>query len=205
MEKLSNEEMKHESDHHWTRDWKPNGRVAAQMPNQKIVAKLGPSKAIVVRKFRNSEMKTFEQCEATRRMQYIFEKFRRYCSLGKSVWKKDRVTKLLFTTSLWPHFKSNCTKTKLSVVFDALASNIWFVFERVFLLGRKFQEDIFNTLPGIQFLKIGMIADVEKIHRQVELIGEHLEFDGLLWRSSTSENVHTYRQTRMTYGVQVFS
>ena len=94
-----------------------------------------------------------------------------------------------------PHhciLNSDRTTTKLRVVFDASAKTISGIsLNECLMVGRKLQDDIFDILIRFSFSKIGMSADVDKMHRQVELNERHRDYHRLLWRF----------RTRITYGV----
>ena len=69
------------------------------------------------------------------------------------------------------------------------------------MVGFKLQDDIFDILIQFRFSKIVMSADVAKMYRQVKLNEKPRDYHRLLWWLSPKENVHTYRMTRVPYGV----
>ena len=46
-----------------------------------------------------------------------------------------------------------------------------------------------------------MIADVEKMYRQVYVEDKHTDFQRIVWRRSTADPIQDYRLLRVTYGV----
>ena len=69
------------------------------------------------------------------------------------------------------------------------------------MVGFKLQDDIFDILIQFRFFKIVMSADVAKMYRQVKLNEKPRDYHRNLWWFSPKENVHTYRMTRITFGV----
>ncbi|UYV79905.1 hypothetical protein LAZ67_18001017 [Cordylochernes scorpioides] len=92
-------------------------------------------------------------------------------------------------------------KRKLRVVFDAstVTSN-GFSFNIRLYTGSKFQRDIFAILMNWRHHKVVILADIEKMYRQVLVCPTDAARQKILWRETSNEPRIPYRLNTVTYG-----
>lgn len=66
--------------------------------------------------------------------------------------------------------------------------------------GRRLQKDIFDILLKWRLWRYVMMADVEKIYRQVRVAEKHQTYQHIVWREKKDEPIKEYRLTTVTYG-----
>jgi hypothetical protein len=103
-----------------------------------------------------------------------------------------------------PHHyvEKDSTTTKLRVVFDASAKTSSAVaLNENLLIGPKLQDDLFDILTRFRFFEIGLTGDITKMYRSVGLDKPDQDYHRVLWRDNESQEMRTYKMTRVTYGV----
>lgn len=91
--------------------------------------------------------------------------------------------------------------TKLRVVFDASCKGINHVsLNDNLLVGPKLQQDLRHILMRWRTHKICITADVIKMYRMVRVAEEDTDYQRLLWRPTTNEEIKHYKLTRLTFG-----
>ena len=118
----------------------------------------------------------------------------------------DELTLPINRSFYLPHhavLKTSSQTTKLRVVFDGSAkSSSGQSLNDLLLCGPTLQDDIFTHLCRLRFYPIVLLADVEKMYRQVFIDPEHRNFLKILWRDSPDEPIVEYRLTTVTYGTK---
>ncbi|XP_018788031.1 PREDICTED: uncharacterized protein LOC108968441 [Bactrocera latifrons] len=96
--------------------------------------------------------------------------------------------------------KTTIETTKLRVVFDASMKS---TFENSLngtpMLGPQLQQDLFSILVRFRTHRFGIIADIEKMYRQVYVAKEDTDYQRIVWRSNPADPVRDYRLLRVTY------
>ncbi|XP_026746103.1 uncharacterized protein LOC113507448 [Trichoplusia ni] len=91
--------------------------------------------------------------------------------------------------------------TKLRVVFDASCYGTNHVsLNDNMLVGPKLQQDLRHILMRWRTHRICMTADIIKMYRMVRVAEEDTDYQRLLWRPTTSEQVKQYKLVRLTFG-----
>ncbi|UYV80007.1 hypothetical protein LAZ67_18001380 [Cordylochernes scorpioides] len=100
-----------------------------------------------------------------------------------------------------PHHAVWRNQRKLRAVFDAstVTSN-GFSFNNRLYTGPKLQSDIFSILMNWRHHKIVMLADIEKVYRQVLVCLTDAVRQKILWRETSNEPIIPYRLNTVTYG-----
>ncbi|XP_052895602.1 uncharacterized protein LOC128302790 [Anopheles moucheti] len=103
-----------------------------------------------------------------------------------------------------PHhavLKQASTTTKCRVVFDAShKTSTGTSLNDILLNGPQLQDDIVSILLRFRMRRIGVVADVEKMYRQVLVSPADRNLQCILWRKEGSENVSTFQLNTITYG-----
>lgn len=91
------------------------------------------------------------------------------------------------------------TTIKLRVVFDASSrSSSQISLNEILMVGPTIQEELYSTLLRFRFHKFAVTADIEKMYRQV-LVGEaDRNFQLILYRTTPTEPLRTYRLNTVT-------
>lgn len=100
-----------------------------------------------------------------------------------------------------PVLKASSLTTKLRVVFDASAkSTTGLSLNDVLMSGPNVQEELFAILVRFRKHQFVLMADVEKMFRQVLIRKEDRDMQRIVWRSKPNEELRTYRLSTVTYG-----
>ncbi|XP_052901348.1 uncharacterized protein LOC128307506 [Anopheles moucheti] len=97
--------------------------------------------------------------------------------------------------------KQASTTTKCRMVFDAShKTSTGTSLNDILLNGPQLQDDIVSILLRFRMRRIGVVADVEKMYRQVLVSPADRNLQCILWRKEWSENVSTFQLNTITYG-----
>lgn len=110
----------------------------------------------------------------------------------------------LKNTHYIPHhavFK-NSTTTKLRTVYNASqrTSNGKSLNEQL-AIGKMVQSSIFELALRWRTFEIAVIADLEKMFKQIKLDESQQHLQVILWRDSEHEKIHEYKMTTVTLGL----
>lgn len=182
-----------------TRD--ATGRYVVRLPltdNPEIV--LGDSKTIAERRFLGLERR-LDRDPATKEAYHKF--MHEYLSLGHME-LVDGPVDYRRPHCYLPHhpvFKQSSTTTKVRVVFDASCktSSGYSVNEKM-LVGPVVQPDLLSTLLKFRFQAVALVADVEKMYRQVLVHPDDRPLQRIVWRFNPTDPISTYELRTVTYG-----
>lgn len=179
-----------------------NGRYMVSLPYTMNVADsnfLGHSYEIALRRQLNLE-KRFRSQPKLREMynEFMFE----YLNLGHmSVLENDQRNGCYLPHH--PVLRENSTTTKLRTVFDASAktTNGFSLNDRL-MNGPTIQPELFDTFIRWRVNKIALIADVEKMYRQIDVAPADRINQKVLYRFSETEPMQTFVLNTITYGTK---
>ena len=101
-----------------------------------------------------------------------------------------------------PHhcvIRPSSTTTKLRVVFDASAKTTsGFSLNDIQYTGAKVQQDLFPIMIRMRKHRYALIADVEKMFRQITMHPSHCDLQRILWKRD--QDLIAYRLKTVTYG-----
>jgi len=101
-----------------------------------------------------------------------------------------------------PVLKSNCTLSKIRVVFDGSAKAAsQMSFNQCLYAGPKLQLDIVDILFRFRIHKFVFTTDVCKMYRQILVFPEYRRFQHILWRTSPLGDLKEYQLNTVTYGI----
>ncbi|XP_062704109.1 uncharacterized protein LOC134286505 [Aedes albopictus] len=109
-----------------------------------------------------------------------------------------------------PVIKKASTTTKLRVVFDASCkTSTGISLNDSLLVGPIVQEDLRSTLSNVYCImlrsrmkQIMLVADVEKMFRQIFILPEDRHLQCILWRFDLADTVDVYELNTVTYGTK---
>ncbi|XP_062538827.1 uncharacterized protein LOC134207125 [Armigeres subalbatus] len=100
-----------------------------------------------------------------------------------------------------PVFKEFSTTTKIRVVFDASCkTSSGFSVNDLQLVGPVVQEDLLSIHIRFRSHQIALVADVEKMYRQILVHPSFRRYQLVLWRPHPSQPIATYELQTVTYG-----
>ncbi|XP_055633567.1 uncharacterized protein LOC129773925 [Toxorhynchites rutilus septentrionalis] len=179
-----------------------DGRFIVRLPRKPNSDQLGDSKTLALGQFLKLE-KRFEVDPLLHQQYSTF--ISEYLELGhmSKVNEKDLdgLNGPVFYSPHHPVFRPESATTKLRVVFNAsAASSSGLSLNDVLMTGPTIQQDTFNILLRFRFPKYVLIADLEKMFRQILVHETDCQLQYILWRFSSEEAVSTYRLNTVTYG-----
>ncbi|CAK9830531.1 hypothetical protein ANTRET_LOCUS7686 [Anthophora retusa] len=195
---LSAEETECET--HFTQNTTRNeqGRYIVRLPFNENRDRLGNSKAMALKRFYCLEHKL--QLNSELKAQYT-EFLSEYLKLGHMTQVKDDQNSVGFYLPHHAVVKESSSTTKVRVVFDASAkSSSGLSLNNTLLIGPTIQETLFSILTRFRQHAFVLIADIEKMFRQVVIHPDDRRYQRILWRESMSESVKVYELNTVTYG-----
>ncbi|XP_025996859.1 uncharacterized protein LOC113005467 [Solenopsis invicta] len=103
-----------------------------------------------------------------------------------------------------PHhavFKAGDSSNKIRVVFnESFRTTSGFSLNDALLPGPRLQSDLWTVLTRWRLFRVGFMADIVKMFRQIRIHPDDADLQRILWRADPSEEVRDYRLTTVTYG-----
>ena len=189
-------------EHHFesthTRDG--DGRYIVRLPFHSQPMKLGDSRQIALRRFKSLEL----SLSADPAKYENYRKFmREYLTLGhmEPVPQEDYAKRNKYYLPHHAVLREASTTTKLRVVFDASSkSSSGYSLNDLLMVGPRLQPDLYPILLNFRLFKIAVHADLEKMFRQIKVHPDDVDWQRILWRETSEENVKEYRLVIVTYG-----
>ncbi|UYV63001.1 hypothetical protein LAZ67_2002800 [Cordylochernes scorpioides] len=174
-----------------------SGRYIVRLPFKESAEKLGQSKSIAIRRFLNLE-KRLEQNENiyVQYKQFMNE----YIRLGHMKASCSLQTEPKYYIP--HHCILRAQPTKLRVVFDASTKTTTQISLNDLLhVGPKLQNNIFNILLKFRTNSVALVADIEKMYRQIRLHPDDIKYQTILWRDCKDLELQEYNLLTVTYGL----
>ncbi|XP_062537899.1 uncharacterized protein LOC134206228 [Armigeres subalbatus] len=180
----------------------PDGRYCISLPkDEDAVSRLGESRDIAFRRLQGTERRLAK--DASLREQY-HQFMAEYIQLGhmSKVEEAGNLVKRCYLPH-HPVFKEASTTTKVRVVFDASCKTSSGVsLNDTLLVGPIVQEDLRSIMLRSRVRQIMLVADVEKMFRQVFLVEVDRSLQCILWRFDPTDPVGVYELNTVTYGTK---
>ncbi|XP_062538907.1 uncharacterized protein LOC134207198 [Armigeres subalbatus] len=181
---------------------KSDGQYSISLPKDKdAVSRLGESRDIAFRRLQSTERRLAK--DASLREQY-HQFMAEYIQLGhmSKVEEAGNLVKRCYLPH-HPVFKEASTTTKVRVVFDASCKTSSGVsLNDTLLVGPIVQEDLRSIMLRSRVRQIMLVADVEKMFRQVFLVEVDRSLQCILWRFDPTDPVGVYELNTVTYGTK---
>ncbi|XP_058827598.1 uncharacterized protein LOC131687522 [Topomyia yanbarensis] len=162
---------------------------------------LGESKAAAQRRFESLERRLYHDDQ----LQKEYSKFlHEYIALGhmRLVPPHDKFVSNQCFLPYHPVVKEASTTTKLRVVFDRSAkTSSGHSLNDALLVGPVVQDDLLSIILRFRTYPVALVADIEKMYRQVKLNTDDTPFQRILWRFCRQEPIQTYELLTVTYGL----
>ncbi|XP_055614826.1 uncharacterized protein LOC129761144 [Toxorhynchites rutilus septentrionalis] len=180
----------------------PTGRYVVRMPKHpEHDQMIGQSKPTALRRFRWLEQKLLK--DENLRTQY-HEFMREYVSLGQMAPVQEDEEDVPNACYL-PHHpvvKESSSTTKIRVVFDGSAKTTsGHSLNDSLLVGPVVQDELLTLILRFRKFPVALVADVEKMYRQVSMHPLDRPLQRILWRFDSSQPIQTYELGTVTYGL----
>ncbi|UYV63877.1 hypothetical protein LAZ67_2005876 [Cordylochernes scorpioides] len=165
-----------------------SGRYIVRLPFKESAEKLGQSKSIAISRFLNLE-KRLEQNENiyVQYKQFMNE----YIRLGHMQASSSLQTEPKYYIP--HHCILKAQPTKLRVVFDASTKTTTQISLNDLLhVGPKLQNNIFSILLKFRTNSVALVADIEKMYRQIRLHPDDIKYQTILWRDRKDLELQEY-------------
>lgn len=174
------------------------GRFVVKFPFRESNDELGSSRDIAVHRLQQIERR-FTKNQS---LNIQYHKFmQEYLDIGHMEIIPENEIDIPATSSFYlPHHPvPNKTGDKFRVVFDgSVKSSSGVSLNDKLIIGPQLQNDLTTLLLRFRSHKIAIIADIEKMYRQIIL--QDSDFQRIVWRNSPFEPVQDFRLTRIAYG-----
>ncbi|XP_062534422.1 uncharacterized protein LOC134203573 [Armigeres subalbatus] len=102
-----------------------------------------------------------------------------------------------------PVVKQDSTTTKVRVVFDASSkTRSGTSLNDALLVGPVIQDDLRAIILRCRMVRIMLVADVEKMFRQILICQDDIPLQTILWRTDEQSDIQWYELTTVTYGTK---
>ncbi|XP_049284796.1 uncharacterized protein LOC125764501 [Anopheles funestus] len=177
------------------------GRYMVKLPKHPDWEQMiGHSKSTALRRFASLEKKL----EGNEQLRVQYNTFmEEYISLGHmSLATNDSDSSTNYFLPHHPVIKEASTTTKLRVVFDGSAvTTTGKSLNDALLVGPVVQDDLLNLVIRFRKFPVVLIADIEKMYRQVLVHPDDRSLQQILWRFSKDEPIQSYKLNTVTYGL----
>ncbi|XP_058817710.1 uncharacterized protein LOC131681019 [Topomyia yanbarensis] len=178
------------------------GRYTVRLPRHpEFDARVGDSKAAALRRFKLLE----ERLERNPALKDEYHKFmREYVALGhmRQSSKEDQQRFKGYYLPHHPVVKEESNTTKVRVVFDASAkTSTGFSLNDSLCVGPVVQDDLLSIVLRFRKYLVALVADIEKMYRQVSVQPEDVPYQRILWRFDKTEPIQIYDLLTVTYGL----
>ncbi|XP_062713268.1 uncharacterized protein LOC134290212 [Aedes albopictus] len=178
-----------------------SGRFVVTLPKRPLVLnQLGNSKEIAARRFLALERRLLVNPKLMSSYSFIDE----YHQLNHMREVCDDAALANCTSYYLPHHgveKADSTTTKLRVVFDASCpTDSGISLNQALMVGPVIQDDLLAIILRFRMHRFVIIADIEKMFRQIRINPADYPLQRILWRDSPSQPLRTFELTTVTYG-----
>ncbi|XP_036142150.1 uncharacterized protein LOC118645380 [Monomorium pharaonis] len=177
-----------------------DGRFIVKLPFREDVLPIGNNREIALKRFNRLERTLMGNTAIRDR----YTKFMREYEELEHMSVVDNSSNDFKTIVYLPHhgvLKESSSTTKLRVVFDASAKNNKGVaLNDALLVGPVLQDNLVDIIIRFRFYKVALVADLQKMYRQVLVHSSDRDYQRILWRFEPSEPIREYRLNTVTYG-----
>ncbi|XP_062557632.1 uncharacterized protein LOC134222502 [Armigeres subalbatus] len=181
-----------------------NGRYTVSYPrNHDKLVELGESRDIVVRRLLWLERRLDRDPELHEQYKQFMVEYEQLGHMRKVV---DTGKEGALQRCFLPHHpvvKQDSTTTKVRVVFDASSkTRSGTSLNDALLVGPVIQDDLRSIILRCRMVRIMLVADVEKMFRQILICQDDIPLQTILWRTDEQSEIQWYELTTVTYGTK---
>ncbi|XP_055633970.1 uncharacterized protein LOC129774278 [Toxorhynchites rutilus septentrionalis] len=180
-----------------------NGRYKVSLPKDaNVMDKIGESRDIALRRFQWLERRLLRDSELRCQYTQFMEEYIHLGHMRRVRVNQDNLIKRCYLPH-HPVIKQTSTTTKLRVVFDASCkTSSGISLNDALLAGPVIQEDLRSIILRCRTKRIMLVADVEKMFRQIIMDEGDQPLQSILWRTDTEQEIGTYELSTVTYGTK---
>ncbi|XP_058817603.1 uncharacterized protein LOC131680903 [Topomyia yanbarensis] len=180
-----------------------DGRYIVTLPkDEKVIAKLGESKETAFKRLQGLERRLGKDPILRKRYDEFLMEYLKLGHMKKVNVNEDCQINRVFLPH-HPVVKESSTTTKVRVVFDASCKTATGIsLNDGLVAGPVIQDDLRSIIFRCRTRQIMVIADVEKMFRQVIVASDDRWLQNILWRFDSKEPPSTYELTTVTYGTK---
>ncbi|XP_058445661.1 uncharacterized protein LOC131426915 [Malaya genurostris] len=180
-----------------------DGRYIVTLPkNEQVMTKLGESKEIALNRLFALERRLNNNPILKERYDEFLKEYLCLGHMKKVDINADSHHKRLYLPH-HPVVKENSTTTKVRVVFDASCKTTTGVsLNDCLIAGPVIQDDLRSIIFRSRTRQIMVVADVEKMFRQVLIAADDRWLQNILWRFDSNDTPSTYELITVTYGTK---
>ncbi|XP_055604068.1 uncharacterized protein LOC129752306 [Uranotaenia lowii] len=203
VHKYSPEEMRCEEFFVKTVRRETDGRYTVSLPKDgNVNSRLGESRDIAFRRLQYLERRLDRDSSLREEYNRFIQEYLQLGHMRLVEETREDSTKRCYLPH-HPIIKEASTTTKLRVVFDASSkTSSKLSLNDVLLAGPVIQDDLRAIVLRCRTKQIMIVADVEKMFRQIKVFEDDMALQSILWRFNTTEPVKTYELTTITYGTK---
>lgn len=173
-----------------------DGRYVVKLPFRHNKVELGDSRTQALRRFYSLHKKL--ENNPSLKIEY-HKVMKEYIDLGHMSLVDDESEDGYYIPQ-HPVVKESSTTTKLRVVFDASAkTNTGISLNKVLMVGPTIQDKLFEHLLRFRTYKYVMIADIEKMYRQINVHPDDRKYQRIFWYHNNQISV--FNLNTVTFGV----
>lgn len=177
-----------------------SGRFTVKLPIKENLQSLGDSREIALKRFCLLENKFKRQPILHQHYTQFIEEYKRLNHMKLAKDNLDGEHQSYFI----PHhavLKPSSSTTKLRVVFDASCkTTTGRSLNDMLMVGPNLQDDLFCILSRFRTHRFVMIADIQKMYRQINVDPSQLNLQQIFWRNNLTDDIETYQLNTVTYG-----
>lgn len=199
---LSEEELKCEEIFATTTTRNSEGRYVVRLPfrEENPSCKYGDSREIAVKRLKAIERKLNKNADLKRKYNEVINE---YLQLGHMELVPDNDEKREVSVYLPHHavIREDKSTTKLRVVFDASCKNTRGVsLNDTLLIGPKLQPELRHLIMRWRIYPVCLIGDIVKMYRMVRVADEDTDYQRIVWRDNSEQEIRDYRLLTVTFG-----
>ncbi|XP_055604615.1 uncharacterized protein LOC129752854 [Uranotaenia lowii] len=181
----------------------PSGRYIVSLPKTKsVIERLSGSKAVAERRFYQIERRLARDANLYQQYSDFLQEYESLGHMRRLTLKEMNEPNRIFLPH-HPVVKEASTTTKLRVVFDASAKTpSEFSLNDGLLVGPIIQEDLRSIILRSRTRQVMIVADIEKMFRQIEVFPADRRLQCILWRPNPNVPLAGFELSTVTYGTK---
>ncbi|XP_055605004.1 uncharacterized protein LOC129753231 [Uranotaenia lowii] len=180
----------------------PDGRYVVRLPRSTHFEEMvGQSEDTAFRRFKALEHRLNSDPELKKEYHQFMKEYIDLGHMREITRKEASEIKGYFL----PHhhvIKESSTTTKIRVVFDASAKTSYgYSLNDALLVGPVIQDELIASILRFRTYPVAIVADIEKMYRQILLHPHDSRFQRIFWRFSTQHPISIFELNTVTYGM----
>ncbi|XP_050079256.1 uncharacterized protein LOC126566864 [Anopheles maculipalpis] len=180
------------------------GRYVVQLPKRSGWQQLGDSKETALKRFMAMERRRRLDSKLDHAYKAFMKEYRDLQHMSYLGTYAEINTNDSPLSYFLPHhavWKADSTTTKCRVVFDASCkTSSGRSLNDVLLTGPQLQDDVVSIQLRFRMNLVALVADVEKMYRQILVEDNDKALQRILWRDDANEPIAVYELNTVTYG-----